>query len=200
MMKTCIKCSAVYEGRYCGACKKAIAKAYYAKAKTKILAASNKWRRDNPEKAKAIRIAEYLRNRDKHLTAQATWRKANPERIKITNSAWRAANPEKRRAAITAWHKANPHARSIHENNRRGRSVGGKISSDIRERLYTLQKGKCACCKLPLGEAYQLDHILPLALGGANIDSNIQLLRSLCNMQKHKKHPVDFMQQRGSLL
>jgi len=41
---------------------------------------------------------------------------------------------------------------------------------------------------------------MPLALGGANADDNIQLLRSTCNQQKHAKHPVDFMQQKGFLL
>lgn len=45
-----------------------------------------------------------------------------------------------------------------------------------------------------------LDHIVPVAMGGPNIDENIQLLRQRCNNQKHSKHPVDFMQQRGFLL
>jgi 5-methylcytosine-specific restriction endonuclease McrA len=45
-----------------------------------------------------------------------------------------------------------------------------------------------------------MDHIIPLALGGANTDDNIQLLRATCNLQKHTKHPIDFMQQRGYLL
>jgi hypothetical protein len=39
------------------------------------------------------------------------------------------------------------------------------------------KKGKCACCSLPLGNNFHLDHILPITLGGPNIDSNIQLLR-----------------------
>jgi len=36
--------------------------------------------------------------------------------------------------------------------------------------------------------------------GGSNTDDNMQLLRKLCNLQKHAKHPVDFMQERGFLL
>ena len=38
------------------------------------------------------------------------------------------------------------------------------------------------------------------ALGGLNADSNMQLLRAECNLQKSAKHPVDFMQSRGFLL
>lgn len=45
-----------------------------------------------------------------------------------------------------------------------------------------------------------MDHIVPLALGGSNTDGNIQLLRATCNQQKHAKHPVVFMQERGFLL
>lgn len=41
---------------------------------------------------------------------------------------------------------------------------------------------------------------MPLALGGANEDWNIQLLRQRCNNQKKAKHPVDFMQSKGYLL
>lgn len=45
-----------------------------------------------------------------------------------------------------------------------------------------------------------MDHILPLALGGTNVDENIQLLRKRCNLQKCAMHPVDFMQSKGRLL
>lgn len=71
---------------------------------------------------------------------------------------------------------------------------------DIAERLFKLQRGKCACCKQPLGDDYHMDHIMPLSLGGSNTDDNIQLLRAKCNQQKSAKHPVDFMQQRGFLI
>ena len=37
-------------------------------------------------------------------------------------------------------------------------------------------------------------------LGGKNIDSNVQLLRSECNYKKAAKHPIDYMQSKGMLL
>ena len=79
-------------------------------------------------------------------------------------------------------------------------SVGGVLTLGLSLRLFQLQKGKCACCKKPLGSNYHMDHIMPLALGGTNTNDNIQLLRARCNLQKQAKHPVDFMQQRGYLL
>lgn len=45
-----------------------------------------------------------------------------------------------------------------------------------------------------------MDHVVPLALGGPHHDSNMQLLRKLCNLRKSAKHPVDYMQSKGKLL
>lgn len=80
------------------------------------------------------------------------------------------------------------------------RENGGRLSPGLAKTLFSLQKGKCACCGLPLGNDFHLDHIIPSALGGANEDWNIQLLRRKCNMSKGAKHPLVFMQGKGFLL
>ncbi len=130
------------------------------------------------------------------------WRADNPDRAKINSAACHAANPEQYKATDAAWRKANPEAiRIIRQNYRaRKRTNGGTLSKDLAIKLFKLQKGKCPCCKQPLGDTYHLDHIVPIALGGLNTDDNIQLLRGTCNHQKHAKHPIDFMQSRGFLL
>lgn len=112
----------------------------------------------------------------------------DPKRNNQRNSEWRNRNPEKRRIVA-------------HNRRARVRDAEGMLSHGLAERLIKLQRGKCACgCKQPLGDDYHLDHIMPLALEGTNTDDNIQLLRQRCNNQKHAKHPIDFMQQRGYLL
>lgn len=117
----------------------------------------------------------------------AKYYEANSEKVKATRAKWAEANREQ--------------LRTLRHNYRARKSAnGGKLSKDIADRLFVLQRGKCACCGLPLGTDYHLDHIMPLALGGSNTDDNIQLLRSSCNHQKRAKHPVEFMQQRGFLL
>ena len=152
-----------------------------------------------------------------HQAATTAWRTANPEWAKASNAAWMAANPELckkygakwyaknyevRKLSQAAWAKANPEARRNYNHNRRARRLesGGTLSKDLSAQLFKLQKGKCPCCKQPLGDNYHLDHIVPIALGGSNTDDNIQLLRATCNHQKHAKHPIDFMQQKGFLL
>lgn len=158
-----------------------------AKNAATVKAGKAAWRRNNPDKVKAGKAASYVRNKAKVRTVQARRYEANSGKIKTAVAKYRASHPE---------------AKRIWEHNReaRKRADGGVLSRGLAERLFTLQKGKCACCGLALGAGYQLDHIMPLALGGENKDSNIQLLKRTCNMQKHAKHPVDFMQQRGFLL
>lgn len=133
----------------------------------------------------------------------AAFRAANPEKAKAAYAKWVSDNPEKRKAVKAKWYAANPENNRLNSHNRRARERkdGGRLSKGISDRLFKLQKGKCACgCKQPLGDDYHLDHRMPLALGGANEDWNMQLLTKTCNLQKHAKHPVEFMQQRGYLL
>jgi hypothetical protein len=147
----------------------------------------------------------------------AKYRLENAEKVKRSQDEWRAKSFEQQRlyqqkhylenketvsARIDAWRKKNPDIYRVWYENRRARklSVGGVLTLGLSLRLFQLQKGKCACCKKPLGSNYHMDHIMPLALGGTNTNDNIQLLRARCNLQKQAKHPVDFMQQRGYLL
>jgi hypothetical protein len=115
---------------------------------------------------------------------------------------WRKINQDRNKEAVSKYLAENSGKRRVYEQCRRARKrkAGGVLSLDIGDRLYALQKGKCACCRLPLGDDYHLDHIMPLALGGPNTDDNIQLLRAKCNQQKSAKHPIEFMRSRGLLL
>lgn len=82
--------------------------------------------------------------------------------------------------------------------NRRARLAGaGVLSEGICEALHVIQAGRCACCGKPLGVVYDLDHIMPLALGGLNVDANMQLLTARCNGRKLAKHPEKYAKERG---
>jgi 5-methylcytosine-specific restriction endonuclease McrA len=190
MTRFCPKCQAETERNKKGDCKpcdKRRKSAKYAENPQKVKDRVFAWRALNPDKTKATKAA---------------WQKSNLEKSNASKARWALENPEKVKAATLAWAKANPKANRIRQQNRRAlKGVnGGKLSKGLAEKLFKLQKGKCLCCKQPLGESYHLDHIVPLALGGSNTDDNIQLLRQQCNLQKSAKHPIDFMQQRGFLL
>lgn len=175
--------------------------AYEVKNRERIKARHAAWREANIEHVKA-RGAEYRALRREEARARAVaWRAANVKRSRSTVKAWRAANPEKVKAILDTWKEKNPHAKRIYNQNREAcKRASGKLSRGIIAILFKRQSGRCPCCGEKLGNDYQLDHIMPIALGGANVDSNVQLLRKRCNLQKNKKHPVDFMQERGFLL
>jgi 5-methylcytosine-specific restriction endonuclease McrA len=54
--------------------------------------------------------------------------------------------------------------------------------------LMKTQKNRCFYCnKILLSNGMDLDHILPLSRGGANIKKNIVLSCTFCNKEKHNK-------------
>lgn len=191
--------------------------AYYIANKDGIDASNALWVKENPERSKDLHALWYVENKEQHSANAATWRRVNSDKIKVRRAAWGKANRAKLNASNAAWaernaekvrakNKAhmqkNPDLYRIYRQNRRSRKLasGGALSAGLAGKLLRLQKGKCACCGQPLGNKYHLDHIMPLALGGANTDGNMQLLRAKCNQKKGSKHPIVFMQSRGFLL
>lgn len=77
----------------------------------------------------------------------------------------------------------------------------GVYDAGIEGRLWGAQKGRCAACSKGLMRlGHHVDHIKPLARGGAHENVNLQLLCPTCNLSKGAKDPVDFMQSLGKLL
>lgn len=67
-------------------------------------------------------------------------------------------------------------------------------SRDIKRALYGKQEGFCNGCDLHFRiRNLTLDHIVPRALGGADTDSNLQLLCSACNSKKGTRTQEEFL-------
>ena len=221
MMKFCPKCKIEterYKSGDCKPCAKTMVAAYRAanpdltKARHDAWVAANKdrvkaksaaYREANKENIRAKKAADYAANAELIKARTAAWQAANRKKSNAQKAKWKANNPDKVKSSAAAYlqsnldkHRANQHARRARKS-----ASGGKLSIGLAEKLFKLQKGKCACgCKQPLGNDFHLDHIMPLALGGSNTDDNIQLLRARCNVSKGAKHPVEFMQKKGFLL
>lgn len=183
----------------------------------RLKATKAKWQADNREKVKLDHAKWMLNNPDKVKQHYVKSREKNIDKIKARGAKYRAENVEKEKARCAKYRAANPEKRKetsdkyrathveecrliVHNRNARKRENGCTLTRGLTSRLFKLQRGKCPCCGKPLGKDYHIDHKKPLALGGQNVDSNIQLLRAICNMQKGAKDPVDFMQSRGFLL
>lgn len=205
----------------CRACKASNAAknaaAWRARHPERAKEVDQRYKDSHPDKVVATRAAHYKRNAEKYrenhrkyyaenteiCNAQsAKWLAKNKQARAISAAAWKAKNSEHVKESYAKWESENTDIRRTINRNRRARIVGngGKLSKGLDAKLFVLQQGKCACCGLPLGDDYHLDHNMPLTLGGSNTDDNMQLLRKRCNLQKKAKHPVDFMQSRGFLL
>jgi hypothetical protein len=201
-MKPCKVCGGTqfYKQGQCKACQKIYNAKRYAENPEKIKAWSKAWHSKN----KDYRMHRLSKpgQQQKERIKQLKWISNNPEKAKAINLKWRNSNRHHLRKYCKKWRAVNGGAVRVYSNNRRVRKEinGGVLSAGLIEKLFELQRGKCPCCGMHLGKNYQLDHKMPLALGGSNEDWNMQLLRKKCNLEKHANHPIDFMQSRGFLL
>ena len=181
--KTCNSETERYSDGKCKPCTRARNNKYALANKDKKVEYDKIYCAANKEKISVKKAEKYILNKDK---ARAYYFE-NKEKIKAKHAKWCAENSD-----LCRTHLQNRRARK--------RINGGVLSKGIVDKLFKLQKGKCPCCKEKLMDDYEIDHIIPIALGGMNVDINVQLLHMSCNRQKKAMHPIDFMQQRGFLL
>ena len=117
--------------------------------------------------------------------AKRNWRATNPEiAARSSASAWAKANPERHSANSKRWIQANMWYATKSTNDRRARKLNaeGTFTKDDIVRLFDSQGGKCKQCDST--ERLEVDHIIPLAKGGSNWPSKLQILCRSCNAKK----------------
>lgn len=144
----------------------------------------------------------YLENRPDILFQLKSYREENKERRVNQVREWRKNNREKYLKKNAEWRQQNPErARAICANRRaRVRGAGGKHTAADIIHMMNAQKNMCAYCRVNISKLFEVDHIIPIARGGSNLASNLQLLCPDCNRRKSDKDPIDFMRERGCLL
>lgn len=149
-------------------------------------ASAKQWREDNLEQSDTSKKEWANRNRD-HVNEQAKeWREQNQEKV--------IEGGKKRR------------------NKRRARKLKSRHEETISlEERLDMQGGKCANCKRTSGKIkalkisknrpykWTMDHIIPLFLGGADANDNIEILCWQCNATKNAKSPEDWELENGRL-
>jgi 5-methylcytosine-specific restriction endonuclease McrA len=148
----------------------------------------------------ASRDAWYYANKERARAKNIEWHKNNQDRKRARDAAWRSRNPEKFRQSILSHYLANPEMYAVYRANRRARKRSapgeGISAADIRA-LIERQGGRCVYCRRKT--KLTLDHIVPLAGGGAHDVRNAQMACKSCNSSKGDKDPVDFAKTRGML-
>lgn len=160
------------------------------------------WRISNRAKLLAKKSMYRLENKENERKYKSIYRASNKESIRNYDKSYRLKNHESDLLRKSEYHKANPEKQKERSNRRRVRKIGAigfHTISDIKQ-LAILQKNKCAICKTSITNKYHVDHIVALSIGGSNDKYNIQLLCPTCNLKKHNKHNIKFMQSIGMLL
>lgn len=203
-MKACKKCGAIkqfsefHKGNgYVGGVKptcKACVSEYHKELHKKTY--KKKPKEFFEEKQKALLERRLLRE-----AIKAKEKKEKLERIAAELPIKIAEKKRKKREYNRKYRAENPGCRRIEKKNRKLKvRTSGKLSAGIVKTLLEKQKCKCVVCKGSIKDGFHIDHIIPIAKGGMNVDNNVQLLCPQCNMSKSDKHPVDFMQSKGFLL
>lgn len=163
---------------------------------------SRNWAKENPDKVKELQKSWQMRNKEKISELGKKYRAVNRDKLILKNRLWKERNKDRVKKYQSIWSSSNPELTRYYNQKRRAQKIGadGSISKELKSKLEILQKGKCACCKKKLGGDFHMDHIYPLSKGGSHSDNNIQLLCAVCNLQKHAKDPIEFMQEKGYLL
>ena len=145
------------------------------------------WGKANREKQRASAAAWYKANTEKKRASYAAWAKANPEKKRALDAAWGKANREKRSATFAAWSKANPEKMNLKTARRRALKLAA-VPDDANKAFvagfYAIANRVSKC----LGIRHDVDHIVPLSLGGSHCHRNMQVIPSTWNYRKHDRY------------
>lgn len=163
--------------------------------------------RANPEKLKSNNKKWQVANKERFVELQSRWRKNNPDKVKAMERKYTSTHPEKMhekskkyyennkekvRTEKVKWIAAHPGANRQWSQARRARILGngGTITGQQWIDMCARFDNKCLCCGA-IGVRLELDHVVPLKLGGVNTIENAQPLCRSCNGKKGIKH-IDY--------
>lgn len=179
---------------------------------------NKKYLRANPAKAKEIRSSaaskaskrRWLERNAERERAKASERRRvkyrqDPAQGRANSLAWRLANPEKAKAIRErSYYSDIAHSRLMgqaSEQRRRAvrRSAPGRgVSKEVWLGVCELFDGVCAYCLT--AKATSMDHVVPMAKGGAHDVDNIVPACKSCNSRKGVKSILEFAMRGGGVV
>lgn len=82
---------------------------------------------------------------------------------------------------------------NAHRRRARSKNAEGFFEKEDIENMMLLQNYLCNACGISLEKIkWEIDHIMPLILGGSNWPDNLQILCMPCNRSKSGKHPDEW--------
>lgn len=153
---------------------------WYEAHREQALAYSRQFRQANPDYQRAW----YQKNRQRKLEKGRAWVEANRERVSDYRTRWNSANKEKRRGYERRWREANRDLVTEYSRRRRARLRDASIVPFSREQLNARMAYWGFRCWMCGGPFESVDHVKPLAKGGAHILANLRPACQPCNLEK----------------
>ena len=137
------------------------------------------WRKANAGKVRAYRQANRERDRDQQRQRYA----ANPEPRKAYERARYATNPEPRKASSARYQAEHPEKAIDRANRYRARKLGAQ-DGPVDVATVRASTDTCYLCGKLLAGDVDMDHVVPLILGGAHSAANMRPTHASCNRSK----------------
>lgn len=177
---------------------RAYAREYRKKNRERINAYHREWRKkrgrtDEDRERERTRYREDQEHRERMQAAWRKWRREsgyyekNKEKIKEWHAAHRPS-PEKRREYQERYYARDPQrVRELKRKNLqtyRARIRGAFIEAVETRAVLERSMGLCGICGLAIEDRFEIDHIVPVALGGKHGYDNVQAAHPECNRRK----------------
>jgi 5-methylcytosine-specific restriction endonuclease McrA len=164
----------------CKACKKSYDTDYVSKYKDKKYATNQKYNEAHRAEKQAYDKARREAIRD---TINAKKREYYHSTGKTVGDVWRKAN----------WSNVLTYAKNA-KTKRRLIERTSTLTGPQLHKWVSDQVKICTYCNTNCSDAYHVDHVIPLAIGGAHEISNLTIACPTCNISKGKKTPEEWKQ------
>lgn len=142
------------------------------------------WRLKNLDAIRAYQKQYAIENRERKALLDKLWAQSNKDRVNAASRRYRAKHPEKVAQIKKAQATKHPETKRNNSLRRRARLVQNGIYLVTKKDIAKIIANPCAYCG---SKAEHIDHVIPIAKGGAHKVGNLVAACQSCNQRKSDK-------------
>lgn len=158
--------------------------AYREKNKERLSEYHKQWKKLNAEHVQDYQRKYLEANRERKKASDKAWAEKNKNKINHASRRYRARNPEKVKAIKQAQAKKHPETVKNNKLRRRARIADNGVYLVTKKDIAKIMKNPCAYCG---ATSKHIDHVIPIAKGGAHKVGNLVAACQSCNQRKSDK-------------
>lgn len=142
------------------------------------------WRENNLESIKAHRKEYLIKNRERKKLLDKLWAQSNKDKVNAASRRYRANNPEKVAHIKKVQAMRHPETLKNNQLRRRARIADNGVYLVTKKDIARIIAQACVYCG---AKAEHIDHVIPIAKGGAHKVGNLVAACQSCNQRKSDK-------------